>query len=360
MQIGQIILKGVNNFEDFDYPFEDDWTKTVPNALLLMGPNGAGKTTILRTIADLWDIFGAILEGSILQSTIRLKSYTFFNCPFAAIKINDFLPELNEPVWVFMGNRNEVNRFINEQRHGHKIGGVWSASAQNNFTEWQLVFKDILGTESSDEIQSWIEGLRERFIDNRLGGRSDLPNMVILESENRTLPRIEETFSVIPEKDTFNWLARYSTSERREGSIFNYLFTLKAVDESSYNTIVSEANQFLVDKEITGFDPKSKELMVKTKSGKSHPAYLLSSGEKQILLMIAFITRELRPGGIVLIDEPDLHLHVSLSNAFVNYLRQMVTRQKGQLIIASHAPELWERFTKTQRVELGILAEVIE
>ncbi len=77
-----------------------------------------------------------------------------------------------------------------------------------------------------------------------------------------------------------------------------------------------------------------------TKSGRSHPVHMLSSGEKQILLMIAFITRELRPGGMVLIDEPDLHLHVSLSNAFVSYLKQATAEKNGQLIIASHATEL--------------------
>jgi DNA repair exonuclease SbcCD ATPase subunit len=36
----------------------------------------------------------------------------------------------------------------------------------------------------------------------------------------------------------------------------------------------------------------------------------------------------------------------------------MVAEQNGQLIIASHAPELWERFTQSHRVELGTLAEV--
>jgi len=74
--------------------------------------------------------------------------------------------------------------------------------------------------------------------------------------------------------------------------------------------------------------------------------------------MLATITRWLRPGGIVLIDEPDLHLHSSLTTAFVAHLRRMVATKNGQLIIASHAPELLQDFTTSHRVELGSLSEV--
>lgn len=360
MKIGQIILKGVNNFENFSYSFEDEWTKTVPDSLLLMGPNGSGKTTILKAIADLWDIFGAILEGPSQPSVKRLANYVFFNCPLAAIKIHGFLSELPEPVWIFMGNKEEVARIVEDETMNYKIGGVWSSSVDRGFTEWQLIFRGRNRSESFETMQSWIKDLRERFIKNRLGGRLDLPNMILLESETRNLPKIEEKFSVIPEeKDTFDWLAQYSASTRRKGNIFNYLFTLKAVDEESYNQIVFEANKFLIDKEITGFDPTSRELMIKTNTGKSHPAYLLSSGEKQVLVMLAFITRWLRPGGIVLVDEPDLHLHVSLSNALVSHLKRMVNNKNGQLILASHAPELWERFTRVERIELGSMDEVL-
>ncbi|MBK9613381.1 MAG: ATP-binding protein [Dehalococcoidia bacterium] len=51
-------------------------------------------------------------------------------------------------------------------------------------------------------------------------------------------------------------------------------------------------------------------------------------------------------------DEPDLHLHVSLATAFVSHLRRMVADKGGQLIIASHMPELWELFTDSHTVRL--------
>ena len=87
MKIKQIILKGVNNFEDFHYSFEDEWTQTIPDSLLLIGPNGCGKTTLLRSIGNLWEIFRIFLE----DKTPKIEhSSIFFNCQLAAIEIEDF------------------------------------------------------------------------------------------------------------------------------------------------------------------------------------------------------------------------------------------------------------------------------
>jgi hypothetical protein len=283
------------------------------------------------------------------QGEIHLdRTSCLAGCQLAAVLIEDFLPR---PVWIYVGNKNEVDDFLDSQDNSNAVGWIWKGI--DDSLEYQpYLFLNGSGHKTT-ELPDWVEELNKRYIENSLGSRSDLPNLIFLDSEHRTLPKIEEKFSVIPEKDNFNWLARYTAPTRREGSIENYLFTLKVVDEDSYGRIITGANRFLVDKQINGFDPTSKELMIKTESGQNHPAYLLSSGEKQILLMIAHITRWLRPGGLVLIDEPDLHLHVSLSNAFVSYLKQMVTDQNGQLIIASHAPELWDHFTQAERIELG-------
>jgi len=345
MKISQVVLKKVNNFEGFSYSFEDSWTKTIPASLLLMGPNGCGKTTILRSIVDLWDFLGIFLD----QGEVHLdRTSGLAGCQLAAVLIENLL---SKPVWVYIGNKKRVDDFLDRQNNSYAIGWIWKS--KGNSLEYQpYLFLNGSGRKTT-ELPDWVEELNKRFIENSLGSRSDLPNLIFLDSEHRTLPKIEKRFSVIPEKENFNWLARYTAPTRRKGSIENYLFTLKVVDEESYDRIVTGANRFLVDKQINGFDPTSKELMIKTESGQNHPAYLLSSGEKQILLMIAHITRWLRPGGLVLIDEPDLHLHVSLSNAFVSYLKQMVTDQNGQLIIASHAPELWDHFTQAERIELG-------
>jgi predicted ATPase len=283
----------------------------------------------------------------------------FSGIHFAAIEIRGFSPDISESVWIFLeGLGYNAKHFLDEHHDEHIIGcslnrfgtiGEYSTYCDVRYAPPGVSsFK----VKTPDSWQQWVTDLRERYTTNRLGGRADLPNVVFLESEARTLSKIEEEYSVIPEHETFHWLARYRPTTRREGSLQNYLFTLKAVHEEKYHQIVTTINGFFRDKKISGFHQATADLMITTKSGQTHPVHFLSSGEKQILLMIAFLVREFRPRGIILLDEPDLHLHVSMRNAFVSYLKRMIRDRHGQLILVSHAPELWQHFTQAQRVEL--------
>src|SRR5262249_44359558 len=53
------------------------------------------------------------------------------------------------------------------------------------------------------------------------------------------------------------------------------------------------------------------ELVVELKDGTQHDLSQLSSGEEQVLILMAEILHRWRPGSLVLIDEPELHLHMS-------------------------------------------------
>jgi energy-coupling factor transporter ATP-binding protein EcfA2 len=297
MKISQVILKGVRNFEDFHYSFEDSWSKTTPASLLLMGGCGSGKTTLLKAVDDLWRIFSTFSDMP-FNYNIRGSHPGFIDifsqCRLAAMEVRDFYPE---PLWIALGDKTEVEELLYSSDN-YGVGGIWGGE-ERIITCPQPVLP------------------------------FDPQNVIMLESET---------------------IGSYNIR-----SFQKYLFTLKAVEPGTYERVVAAVNKLLTDKEIIGFHQNTCELMVGGKSGQIHPIYLLSSGEKQILLMLAFITCWLRPGSVVLIDEPDLHLHVSLSNAFVSHLRQMISQQQGQLIIASHAPELWERFTEAEKVRLGVL-----
>jgi adenylate kinase len=87
----------------------------------------------------------------------------------------------------------------------------------------------------------------------------------------------------------------------------------------------------------------------------------LSSGEKSIIQMfyplverdIKSLVKEIdtgpqtvdRPELCVLIDEPELHLHPNLQVKVLDYLRVLTSRQRTQVIVATHSPTIVEGAT---------------
>lgn len=59
------------------------------------------------------------------------------------------------------------------------------------------------------------------------------------------------------------------------------------------------------------------------------------SGFQQILMLLAFL--HARPASILLLDEPDAHLHVILQDVIFHELHSVAVKQKSQLIIATHS-----------------------
>lgn len=356
MQIRRIILENIRSLVHFDQSFEDPWTGRVPEALLLIGPNGSGKTTMLEVIATLWQVLGEMLENAYQTPSSVYEGLKEFDRPDAFMAM-EILGLEREPLWIAVGHEARLSPFAAKTVGSHRMALLWSAQRHNpTFTRYIRPEQSVYSGDM--EGSQWLDSWRDRFTENRLGKRTDLPNLLFLPSEDRILPKVDEPGPAQPEPKEFQWFRRYSPIDRRRGSIENYLFNLRVLDDGRYERIIHEVNQFLADKRLDKFDERTMELMVATEQGARHPIHLLSAGEKQVLLMLVYITRWLEPGGIVLIDEPDLHLHVSLTRSFTSHLRRMIAHKNGQLIIASHEPALWEQFTDSQRIELGSIGEV--
>lgn len=361
MKIRRIILKGVRNFTDFDHCFEDTWNGEVPDSLLLIGPNGSGKTTLLNIIAEMWQMLAEAAislqgqESRKISGALILNDQVLIRNGYAAI---EFTGLDAKSVWVISGSHNPTHNLISENNDSHRILVTLGVDDKGNRPYYWYSAPgssepiEINQFQLTESHSNWVTEWGRRLEENMLGKCSDMVNMVYLESEFRVLNKIKDRFQVTPEPESFRWLAKYEPTTSRKGSLQNYLYNLKVVDSEDFYRIIKSLNIFLVGKEIIDFSPKG-ELRVLVNSSYKHPIEDLSAGEKQVLLMLVTIHRWMQPGGIVLIDEPDLHLHVSLMNAFASHLRRMVAEKGGQLILASHAPELWQLFKESEIVRLG-------
>lgn len=62
------------------------------------------------------------------------------------------------------------------------------------------------------------------------------------------------------------------------------------------------------------------------------------SGFQQVLMLLTFLNT--RPGSLLLLDEPDAHLHWILQDAILGELRAVAARHKSQLIVATHSEQI--------------------
>ena len=67
----------------------------------------------------------------------------------------------------------------------------------------------------------------------------------------------------------------------------------------------------------------------------------LSSGEKGLILTFFLLRRGLRHGGVVLMDEPELHLNPGVCRQILDFLnKEIVGPLDAQLLVCTHSPEI--------------------
>lgn len=73
----------------------------------------------------------------------------------------------------------------------------------------------------------------------------------------------------------------------------------------------------------------------------------LSSGHKIILLTITKLIEKLQERSLVIIDEPEAHLHPPLLSAFIRTVSDLLTITNGVAIIATHSPVILQEVPKS-------------
>jgi len=105
-------------------------------------------------------------------------------------------------------------------------------------------------------------------------------------------------------------------------------------------TYLSLVNRFLRDSGKTLGYSDLGELEVSTGRGSPFPISCLSSGERQIVVMITHLSfnTEARRAGVFIVDEPELSLHLRWQEQFVAAIRE--ASPSMQLVLATHSPSI--------------------
>ncbi|WP_058187940.1 AAA family ATPase [Terracidiphilus gabretensis] len=103
--------------------------------------------------------------------------------------------------------------------------------------------------------------------------------------------------------------------------------------------------ELLKEKEIIGYSINrfgQASISIKdTKTGKVFDIDSLSSGEKGVILTFLIISRSISNGGLVLIDEPELHLNPAVCKEMLPFLVKNYLKPLDiQAVICTHSPEM--------------------
>jgi len=97
--------------------------------------------------------------------------------------------------------------------------------------------------------------------------------------------------------------------------------------------------KLFIDKE-EGFLFKS--TIIKDKKGNSQriPVSKLSSGEQNELVLFYLLLFKTEENSLILIDEPEVSLHISWQNSFIEDIKQIAKLNNLDVVIATHSPDI--------------------
>lgn len=146
-------------------------------------------------------------------------------------------------------------------------------------------------------------------------------------------------------ENVLRWRGAYSA-----GDVLTYLATVDYLDQIVSRTGGEPTNEFdlLASNFLaaTGKEIRKPEvdvnsgvsIKVHTPYGQDHEISDLSVGEHEVLNLMYFVRRLSARGGILLLDEPEQHLHPTLQAALFETMANMADR--AQVIAVSHSPSL--------------------
>ena len=165
-----------------------------------------------------------------------------------------------------------------------------------------------------------------------------------VESILRSAPVLVPSFSGVIAKEEYRSLVRRGTlaSEGRFNEILrNIILDVKNREPKRLETLSNLlATHFGVSFTDVHHDPDSEEFITTNYKESDIELDIISSGSGslQIIQILSYIF--LTSPGVVLLDEPDAHLHPSLQRKLIDFIIDLSTTNKIQTIIATHSKEI--------------------
>ena len=393
MKLNKIEIKGLFDLFDYEIPLTNE-----ENLLIITGPNGFGKTMILNIIDSLFnnkldffqklvfeyitiytdnnlqieiakysdngndDINIEIIENKTILATLIHSSFKndLLNSLSKKVRESSLIKQIKDSNIQFYKQLFSISgslkvHLIKQQRliKRESIKNLEFANAQFDF-----------GMDENDYIIDTIEGsaielkdLLNRYLQKSYSITqqidSSFPKRLLNEKGTLSVNEFNKRFKSLKEKQ--EKLKRFGLSES-EQEIPDYdeknasvlLVYLKDSEEkiSVFNGLLSRLELFtdiLNERRFTFKSikiDKNNGFIFLTKNGIELKLTDLSSGEQHEVVLLYELIFKTNPNTLVLIDEPEISLHVTWQKEFLSDLLKILELQKMLVIVATHSPQI--------------------
>ena len=288
--IRSVRIAGFKRFREIEFG--------LPGHVVLAGPNNTGKTTLLQAIAS-WAL--ALRRWRELDDFQRRNGYRrapITRQAFAAVPLRNF-----ELLWTDRHYRGQI-----EIELRHDAG--WAVTMEFIADSTEQIYVRPGRDASSDSLRDI--DLNVVFVPPMTGVGTDEP---VLQA-----PKVEQLLGL-----------------GRPGEVLRNLLADANADEAAWETLrIAIANLFgyrLFPPDTTGAHILAEYAM--TEQGATLDVASAGSGFQQVLMLLTLLNT--RRGAVVLLDEPDAHLHMILQDALYHELRSAAARHGSQIIAATHS-----------------------
>ena len=288
--IRRVVIRGFKRFEETEF--------NLPGHVVLAGPNNAGKTTFLQAISawslafERWKHLNDYQRHGGSYPTAPIARQTF-----AAVPLGSF-----DHLWRERNYRGHIEIQV--------CTGDWEITMEliSNSTE------QIYVRPKPDVAPDVVRGatLKTVFV----------PAMTGLTTEEPVYQK--------PKLDLL-------MGQARPGEVLRNLLVEANQLEDAWNRL-RQSIQTLFGYTLFPPDATGAHILSEYQTREGGPRLDIASagsGFQQVLMLLTFL--HTRPGTVLLLDEPDAHLHMILQDAIYGELRSVAMQQRSQLVIATHS-----------------------
>lgn len=289
--IRRVVIRGFKRFQEMTFD--------LPGHVVLAGPNNTGKTTVLQAISA-WSL--AFERWKQLNDFQRHGGF-YTRAPiarqaFSAVPLGSF-----DLLWRQRAYLGQIEILI-------QSADGWTITMELIADSTEQIYVRP-GRDTTPEV------LKSAKLTSSL-----VPAMTGLE--------IDEPVYRRPKLDQL-------LGQGRPGEVLRNLLLEANQSEEAWSRLTQSIHR-LFGYELLPPDATGAHILSEYREGADGPRLDIASagrGFQQVLILLTFL--HTRPGAVLLLDEPDAHLHIILQEAIYGELRSVAMRQRSQLVIATHS-----------------------